>query len=151
DPQSRKARQRPAVKAEIEEFLDAGRVKDRDEGVHEGVFALMREGRGFAGVVITRKQQNAAMARRAGRIPVLEDIARTVDARSLAVPHGKDAVILGAGEKPELLAAPDRGRRQILVDAGLKADVVFFDEFGGTPEGLVETAQRRAAIAGNVA
>ncbi len=89
------------------------------------------------------------MGRAAGGVAVLEDVARAVDARPLAVPHGEDAVMLGAGEESDLLRAPDGGRREILVDAGLKADLVPLEEAPGAPEGLVEPAEWRAAIAGD--
>ena len=88
------------------------------------IFGLVRQGRGFAGVVVAGEQQHPAMRRRAGGVAVLERVAAAVDPGPLAVPHGKDAVVFGAGEQPELLAAPDRGRAELLVDRRLKADVV---------------------------
>src|SRR5690606_40160247 len=48
-----------------------------------------------------------------------------------------------------LLRAPDRRRRQILVEPGLKLDVVPLQEFLSAPQIEVERAQRRAAIAGH--
>src|SRR5262249_14435079 len=50
-----------------------------------------------------------------------------------------------------LLRAPDRGRGNVLVDAGLKADVVFVKRALRADELLVEGAQRGAAIAGDIA
>ena len=56
-----------------------------------------------------------------------------------------------AGEQVDLLRAPDRGRGQVLVDAGLEHDVVLLEELLGAPQRLVEPAQRRAAVAGDEA
>ena len=69
----------------------------------------------------------------------------------LAVPHAEHAVVARAGEQVGLLAAPDGGGGQVLVEAFLE------DHLGGVqvlarPRGLlVEPAQRRAAIAGDEA
>ncbi len=151
DPAAGIARHRPAIQAEIEDFLHPRRVEHRDAGVHEGVFGLMRQGRGFAGVVVAGEQQHPAMRRRAGGIAVLQRVAAAVDPRSLGVPHGKDAIVFGAGEQTELLAAPYRGGRELFVDRRLKADVVVFDKAARAPQRLVEPAQRRTAIARNKA
>ncbi len=61
DPAPRIARHRPAIEAEIEDILDAGRVKHRNGSVHERIFGLMRERRGFAGVIVAGQQQHAAI------------------------------------------------------------------------------------------
>src|SRR6185312_5196818 len=88
---------------------------------------------------------------RAGVVGVLEGVARAIDTRSLAVPHAVDAIVPGAGIEMDLLGAPQGGRGQILVGAGLEFDVVLLDEALGLPEGLVEAAKWRAAIARDVA
>ena len=82
---------------------------------------------------------------------MLQRIAAAVDPRPLAVPDREDAVIFGAGEQADLLAAPDRGRGQLLVDRRLELDVVALDKAARAPQRLVEPAERRAAIAGNKA
>ena len=51
----------------------------------------------------------------------------------------------------DLLGAPQGGGREVFVDAGLELDVVLLDEALGLPQRLVEAAQRRAAIARDVA
>src|ERR1700731_166965 len=61
-----------------------------------GVFGLVGERRALAGVVVAREQEHAAVSRGAGGVGVLEHVAATVDAGSLAVPHGEDAGVLGA-------------------------------------------------------
>ena len=74
----------------------------------------------------------------AGIVAVLEDVAGPVDPRTLAVPHGEDAVVACAGEQPGLLGAPDRGRREILVQPGFEDDVVFVQMGARAPELEVE-------------
>ncbi|MEJ2027977.1 MAG: hypothetical protein P8X52_11215 [Limibacillus sp.] len=80
---------------------------------------------------------------------MLEDVARAVDARPLAVPDRIDAVVVEVAEDVALLAAPDGGGRKVFIDAQLKLDVVLFDETLGVLQLLVEGAERRAAIAGD--
>ena len=102
-------------------------------------------------MVVAGQRQHAAMRRGAGRVAVLQRVAAAVDPRPLAVPDREDAVIFGAGKQPDLLAAPDRGRGQLLVDRRLELDVVALDKAARAPQRLVERAERRAAIAGNKA
>src|SRR5215471_18047552 len=78
-----------------------------------------------------------------------EYVAAAVDPGALAVPDADHAVVVRAARKVELLRAPDRGRREILVHAGLEFDVVLFEVLSGGEELLVVAAERRAAIAGN--
>ena len=102
-------------------------------------------------MIVAGQQQNAAMRGGAGGIAVLQRVAAAVDARSLGVPHRKDAVVFGVRKEVELLTAPNRGGAELFVDRGLKANVVLFDKAAGIPQRLVEPAQRRAAIAGDEA
>ena len=76
-------------------------------------------------MVVAGEREHAAIARGAGRIGVLERIDRAVDARALAVPDAEHAIDLGAREQADLLAAPDRGRGEVLVQAGHEGDVVL--------------------------
>ena len=146
DPAAGKARHRPAHHAEIEEFLNARRVQHRDHGMHEGMLGLVRERGGLAAMVVAGQHQHAAMARRSRRVAVLEHVARPVHARTLAVPHGIDAVIARTGEHADLLAAPNGGGAQLLVHARLKLDMVGGQELPRLPQRLIESAQRRSAI-----
>src|SRR5262245_56778469 len=79
------------------------------------------------------------------------DVAGAVDARALAVPHAEHAVVLALAAQFGLLRAPDGGRREVLVQAGLEQYVVTVEVRLGAHELLVETAERRAAIARHVA
>src|SRR5690606_28091527 len=78
-----------------------------------------------------------------------ENVARTVDARALAVPDGKDAVMLALAKQFRLLRAPAGGGGQLLVQAGLEHDVGGGELIPGFPELLVEAAEGRAAVSGN--
>jgi hypothetical protein len=145
------ARHGPAVQAEVEVFLQVGRCQHRDAAGREHVLALVRDGRGARRRVVAGDQQHAAVFCGSGVVGVLEHVAAAVDAGPLAIPHGKDAVELRLREQMQLLRAPDRGGRDVLVDAWLEADVVLFEEGPGAVQRGVQASQRRSAIAGNVA
>ncbi len=145
------ARQLPADDAVVEDFLDVGRIQHRNRGSDEGMLALVRQRRGLAAMVVAGQQQHAAVGRDAGGVAMFEDITGAIDARPLAVPHGEDAVVAGAGKQVGLLAAPHGGGGQFLVQARLEMDGVLLEVVAGFPEALVQPAQRRAAVAGNEA
>ena len=151
DPEPGEARQREAHQPVVDDLLDAGRRQDRDHRVDEGVFGLVRGGRALAGVVVAHQRDHAAPRRGAGEVGVPERVARAVDARPLAVPHAEDAVVAPLAAHLRLLRAPHGGRGEVLVHAGLEEDVVRLEERLGALELLVEAAERRAAIAGDVA
>ncbi|MCY1399344.1 hypothetical protein D9M71_143960 [compost metagenome] len=146
-PATAVTRQLPADDAVVEDFLDVGRVQHRDGCADEGVLALVGDAGGFAAVVVTGQQQDAAVGRYAGGVAVFEDVAAAIHTRALAVPHGEHAVVAGTGEQAGLLAAPTGGGGQFFVDAGLEVDVVFLEEGLGFPQALVEVAEGRAAVA----
>ena len=137
--------------AHLDDFMDAGGVEIRHQRGDEGVVRLMRDGRGFCAVVVAGEAKHAAVLGRARRIAVAEHVAAAVDAGALAVPDADRAIIFGAGRQVELLRAPDRGGRKVLVHAGLELDVVLFEVFSRREELLVVAAERRAAVAGNEA
>src|SRR3989442_117497 len=132
---------------DVEVVLHVRRVEYRDQAGLENVLGLVRQGRGLRRVIVAREHQDAAVPRRAGGVGVLEHVAAAVDARPLAVPHAVDAVVFRAGEEVHRLRAPDRSRRQVLVDAGLELDVVALEMLLRAPQRLVEPAERRAAVA----
>ena len=151
DPQAGVAAHRPAVQAEVEIFLHVRRKQHRQAARLEDVLGLMRERRRFRGVIVAGEHQHAAVRRRAGGIAVLEDVAGTVDARAFAVPHREHAVVLGARVQVDLLRAPDGGGGEVFVDARLEHDAVRGEMLLRLPQRLVETAERRTAIAGDEA
>src|SRR5262249_22031092 len=74
-----------------------------------------------------------------------------VDAGPFAVRAAEPGVALALATQLGLLRARDRGRGDVLVEAGLKADVVFVERALRADELLVEGAERGAAIAGDIA
>ena len=151
DPQARVAAHGVAVQAEIQVVLHVRRAEHRNAAGLEDVLALVRERRGFCGVVIPRQHQHPAVLRSARSVRVLEDIAAAVYAGALAVPHAEYAVVFRAREHVQLLRAPDRGRGEVFIYAGLELHVVRRQVGLRAPQRLIEPAERRAAIAGNEA
>src|SRR5690606_32663956 len=141
-PATAEARQRIAVQSELDDLLDVGRVQHRHHRVDEGELALVRERRRLARVVVSGRDEHAAVPRRAGRVAVLERIARAVHPRTLAVPEREDAVVARTGEEAGLLRAPDRRRREILVETRLKTDLVGVEITLRTPKLAIEPAER---------
>ncbi len=148
-PAAGETRHGEPVQAEIEIFLDARGVEHRDAAGLEDVLALVRQGRGFRRVIVACEDEHAAVSGRARRVGVLEDVAAAVHPGTLAVPDGEHAVVFRVRVQVDLLRAPDRGRGEVFVDAGLEFDVVLVEELLRLPQRLVEAAERRAAIAGN--
>ncbi len=99
-------------------------------------------------MVVAGEHDDAAVLRGSRVVRVLEDVAAAVDTRSLAVPHREDPVVLGARVEVDLLRSPQRGRGEILVEAGLELDVSALEELRCLPQRLVERAERRPAVAG---
>ena len=73
-------------------------------------------------MVVAGDDEHAAMRRGAVGVAVLEGVARAVDAGALAVPHGEDALDLGAGVGLDLLRAEHGGGGEVLVDGGQELD-----------------------------
>ena len=89
--------------------------------------------------------------RGAGEIGMAERVAGAVDARPLAVPDAEHAVVLALAAKLGLLRAPQRGGGEVLVDGGLEQRVARREVRSRALELVVEAAERRAAVAGDVA
>ncbi len=139
-----------AVQAEVDVFLDRGGREHRNaDGLPDEV-GLRGLGRGLRAVIVARQREHAAVRRGARGVGMTEDVAAAVDARTLAVPDAEHAVVARALEEIDLLRAPDRGGREILVHARREVDVVRVQMRFRLGELLVVRAQRRAAIAGDV-
>ncbi len=102
-------------------------------------------------MVVAHQREHAAAPGGAGEIGVAEHVAGAVDAGPLAVPHGKDAVVLALAAQLRLLRAPYRSGGEVLVDRSLETDVVWLELPRRPHELAVETAERRTAIAGDIA
>ena len=97
-------------------------------------------------MVVADHGQHAAVGRGAEGVGVLEHVHAAVEPRPLAVPQAEHAVVLCARKQPHLLTTPDRGHRQVFVNAGQKMNIVRLGKVFGLPQGLVEPADWRAAI-----
>ena len=102
-------------------------------------------------MVVAHEDDDAAVLRGAGEIGVPEHVAGAVDAGALAVPHAEHPVETAFAAHFRLLGAPQCGRREILVEARGDDDVARGEELVGAQELLIDAAQRRAAVAGDVA
>ena len=145
------ARHRPAEQRVIDNLLHAGRIEDRHHHIDEMEFGLVRGGRGFGGVVVAHQGQHAAMLRGAGEIGVAEHVAGAVDARAFAIPEAEDAIKLALAAQFGLLRTPDGGGGEFLVQPGQECDVGGRQFAPRAHELLVQTAQRRPAITGEIA
>ena len=126
--------------------MDARGIEIGHQRRDEGMVRLVRHGGGFGAVIVAGEAQHAAIPGRARGIAVPEDVAAAVDAGTLAVPDTDHAIVPGAGRQIELLRAPDRGRREIFVHAGLKLDVILFEVLSRGEQLLIVAAQRRTTI-----
>ena len=98
-------------------------------------------------MVVAGQRDHAAIRRGARRIGVLERIDGAIDAGPLAVPDAEHAIDLGAGKHADLLAAPHRRGRQVLVEAGREFDVMLLEKGFCAPQRVIVHAERRAAVA----
>ena len=135
------------MQAVVDDLLHAGWIENGHHGVEEGEFALVRAGRAFAGVIVAHQGYDATVLGRAGMVGMPEGVAGAIDARTLAVPDAEDAVVLAFVAQLGLLRAPQRRRRQILVQTRLEDDVRGFREFGRGIQLSLKPGDRRAAIA----
>jgi hypothetical protein len=147
DPEAGVARELEAEAAEVEDLLHGAGEEDGEEGVVERDLRVRGDRGRFRQRVVAAQRQHAAEPGHAGEVGVLEDVAGAVDARPLAVPHPEDAVVLRPGEEVDELAAVDRRRAEVFVDAGEEHHVVLAQELRVPLEREVEPAERRAAVA----
>ncbi len=98
-------------------------------------------------MVVAGHEQHAAVGRGAGMTHVLEDIPAPVDAGCLAIPKREHSIDTRLACQVYLLRAPDRRRGEFLVDSRQELHVVGLQFLLRAPESLVESAERRAAIA----
>src|SRR6188508_1932852 len=150
-PCAGEARHRPAIERVVDDFLHAGRIEDRHHNVDEVEFRLMRGGRRFSRVIVSHQRDDAAVLGGAGKIGVTEDVAGPIDARTFTVPHAEYAIEFAFAAQFGLLRSPERGGGKFLVDAGLELHIRRRQYLPGAHELLVKAAERRAAIAGDVA
>ena len=153
DPAAAVARQGEAVEAEVEDLGDAGRVEDRDHGVDQGVLALVRGGRA------TRRcdrRPSAPARRHAAALPARLPWRNTSPDRSTPgplpyqMPNTPSWAALAVESACWVPQSAVAARSSLTARAGRPRDRHRRSAWP-PPELLVEPAQRRAAIAGDVA
>ena len=112
----------------------------------EGVVALMGCGGRFRAMIVSGEDQHAAIGCGTRIAPVLQRVARTVHARTLAVPDAENTVISRIAEQADLLRTPNGGGAEILVDPRLEMDVMLFEQFGHLIERDVVSTERRPGV-----
>ena len=146
DPQPGITAERPAIEPVIHDLLHARRGHNRHVRIHQRPFGLVQHGRGFAGVVIAHGHDDAAMFRRTRHVGMFEHVARAVHARSLAIPQAEHTVVFAFAAQLGLLAAPQGGGGQVLVQPRLKCDVMGGKLLERPAHLYVDRTQRRTAI-----
>ena len=102
-------------------------------------------------MIVARHHQHAALRRRTIGIAVMQRIARAVDPRPLAIPHGKDALDPRIGVQRGLLRAQHGGCAQILVHRRQEGDVILRQPLLRPPQLLIHRAEGGTAIARDIA
>ncbi len=97
-------------------------------------------------MIVAGKRQHTAMPRRAGRIGMFQRVDRAVYAGPLAVPYPEHAIDFRPWKHPDLLAAPHRGCREVLVQPRNEGNIVRLQKRFCAPQSIVVHAKRRAAI-----
>src|SRR5579872_2865106 len=100
-------------------------------------------------VVVARHSKHAAVLRCAQEIAAVERIASAIDAGTFTVPHAVHAIDALARERIELLRPVQHCRSKVLVHAGLELNIALGQQLLAAPQFLIQSAQRRTAIAGN--
>ena len=142
DIATRPARHRPTVQAKLQQIVHVGGHEHGNGAGDQRRLALMRHGRGFAGMVVARDHQHAAGARGSRVVAVAKRIAGTIDAGAFAIPIGEHAVIAGGLEQRHLLRAPDGGGGNLLVHPGEEVDMALLQMLLGLPHLDVDLAKR---------
>src|ERR1700723_4888 len=97
-------------------------------------------------MIITSDDQHTARTRRSGEVAVFERVPAAINARSFAVPEGRDSLMASMMTKsPQLLCAPNRRCREVLIDRRLKHNVLA-QILAGTLHCLIEPTERRTSI-----
>src|SRR3974390_2311567 len=80
-----------------------------------------------------------------------QNVERAIETGTLSVPDAEHAIDLRAWKQANLLAAPHGGRREILVQPRLEANVMVGEQLLCLPKRVVRTPKGGTGIAGNEA
>ena len=139
------------MQPEVDHLLDVARCKHRHIEARQHEIRVAGVDGGTRVRVVSRDGQHAAVPAYAAKVGVVQGVGGAVDAGRLAVPHAEHAVVLGAGHRVQRLGAEHRCRRQFLVQAGMKNDVVFVQMLPVAQHLVVHPADRRARVAADIA
>ena len=148
-PGARKSRKRDGIEAVIDDFLRISGIQKRNADIIETEVALMRDSRAFAAMIVAGEDQRAAVRSGSREIGMAKNVAGAIDAGSFAVPDADDAIDIRFADDRKNLAAHDRGRGEIFVDAGTKNDIVLLEQLARSRQLKIVAAERRAFVAGN--
>ena len=153
DPDIEPARpaQRPAKLAHAEDLVGRRRIEHRHHGGDHDMLRLVRGQRRLGGMIVSAQQQRAAVFVRPLEIRRLDRLAGTLDADALGIPQREHAIDARLAIPAELLRAAQAGRGELLVEAGLEADIMLGEDRFIGPQLRIERGDRRAAIAGDIA
>src|SRR3546814_10134639 len=73
-------------------------------------------------MIVPGDDENASVTGGTGKIAVFEYVAGTIYARAFPIPRGGDPIDTSFAIGSDLLRAPDRSRRHILIDRRVQAD-----------------------------
>jgi hypothetical protein len=127
----------PAV---VEHLLHVGGREHRHLEVGEGELRLGGEGGALAVVVVTATASTPPLAQVPAKLACLKTSPVRSTPGRLAVPEAGDAVVARAGEEVDLLAAPDGGGGEILVQPLLEHHARGVEPLLGAARLLVEAA-----------
>ena len=150
-PRPREAREGDAVEAVRQHLVHGGGIEEGHHHLDEGELVGGGRVRRGEGVIVADHDEHPAVAGAPREVAVADRVHAPVESRPLAVPEGEDPVVAAVAELRRLLAAPDRGCREVLVDGGLEVDVRAGEEALRGPQLLVDVVHRGAAVAGDVA
>ena len=152
-PHAGVAAQCKSVDAQIQDLLHGRGEENRQATGLEDMVALVGGRRTLGDMVIPGDGNDATPRRRSRQVRMLESVGTAVHARALAVPDTENTVeFMGARRREtQLLGAPERRGRELLVHPRLEHDVLRLQVLAGFPQRLVVAAQRRAAVAADEA
>ena len=148
-PQTRGARARDRVPAEIDDLLHAARRKHRDVQRGEQRLRRARDRRRLARGIVAAQRQHSATRVGADEVAVADRVGGAVDTRGLAVPDSDHAVEARAWQRPGQLRAPHGRCGKLLVDRRLQDQLVLGSERSESSDLAHESGERRAGIAGD--
>jgi hypothetical protein len=130
------------MQAEFDKFPNPRRIEHRHHRSNKGVLTLVRETGRLAVMVVRCDNEDTTVFGRSRDVAVIENVAATVHPRTLSVPEGEHTVDRRIRVEVDHLGAPYRRSGQLFIQAWNELDLVFGDKRPGSPEFLVDSAER---------